>query len=352
MANIFFGGFEMGTLNGEFNALAQPVVAMYGGATLVVPGGRSGSFQAKTEGDSNGSFSRGTTFNFPTPLNEFFFQVALCSDYSGPFWSAYWGDVGILRWKKDGNVLGGIKYLVASNTFAVYSDNFITEVGSFVAPPGSIYFVFEIHIVIDAVNGKIEVRKDMNTVVSYTGNTKPTADTTVNIIDISQAPWTRYIYMDDFVLNDPTGTVMNSWPGGLRIACLTPNADIGTNQWAPSTGTSHFEVIDEIPPSGSDYLSTPSSNQVESFGLANLPAGALVVQAVKVLASARKDSDTAPTRLALGLNIGGVDYYGSDQDLATVSQGVANFMTISPATGLPFTVAEVNAMNLLLKSKD
>ena len=255
MALILFGGFEMGNFNGEFSGVEVPVIVptVGNGSNAIIAGGRSGAFQNRLNRNTWGAFADRTSFNFPVALSEFYFQVALANNHVGKYCSADWQ---IIRWTKDATVLGGIWYRYAADVMEVYTGNFATLVGSFPAPPGnSVYWIFEIHLIVGA-SGLIEIRRDMNPVFTFSGNTKPGADTAVNVMDIGSANASigegTYHYVDDFVLTDPTGPApLNSWPGGLRIACLTPNTDDGLNQWTPTPGPTHYTAVDEQPPSES-----------------------------------------------------------------------------------------------------
>ncbi len=352
MALILFGGFEMGNHNGEFNGVDPTVVTTTGTtgtSNAVVSGGRSGSFQNRL-GSYATAWAYSTAFNFPAAMSEFFFQVALASSNGGKYdGSAY--DYQLIRWKKGGTVLGGLRYRFAADVMEVYTGNFATLVGSFPAPPGnSVYWVFELHLIVHGTTGLIEIRRDMNPVFTFSGNTKPGTDADVDKMEFGNIG-INYLYLDDFVLTDPSGPApLNSWPGGLRIACLTPNSDDGTNQWTPSPAGTHYTTVDELPPSESDYLTATSVDLVERFGLSDLPQTAQVVHAVKVIANARKESANAPDRIAVGLNIGGVDYYSEDLLLLTSIAGAVKQWTGHPAGG-SLSVADVNGAKLLLKSR-
>jgi len=354
MALILFGGFEMGNFNGEFSGVEVPVVVptVGNGSNAIIAGGRSGAFQNRLNRNTYGAFADRTSFYFPVALSEFFFQVALANNHVGKYCSADWQ---IIRWTKDATVLGGIWYRYAADVMEVYTGNFATLVGSFPAPPGnSVYWIFEIHLNLGA-SGLIEIRRDMNPVFTFSGNTKPGADIAVNVIDIGSANASvgegTYHYIDDFVLTDPTGPApLNSWPGGLRIACLMPNTDDGLNQWTPTPGPTHYTAVDELPPSETDYLTATSVDLEERFGLTDLPVTAQVVHAVKVIASAKKESANAPDKIAVGLNIGGTPYYSGDMLLLTTIAGAVKQWIGHPAGG-PLSVADVNGAKLLLKAR-
>ena len=57
----------------------------------------------------------------------------------------------------------------------------------------------------------------------------------------------------------------SGWPGDIRYEVLVPNAVQGTNEWTCSTGTDHYALVDEIPPSDTDYLSTDTDDLDDIF---------------------------------------------------------------------------------------
>jgi hypothetical protein len=351
MALILFGGFEMGNHNGEFQGSeAAVVVPTGGGDNTVVAGGRSGVFHNRLS--TYLWDGQATAFNFPTALSEFFFQVALASNGPGSYSSK---DQQVIRWRNGTTVLGGILYNFITNMMDVYVGDFVTPVGSFPAPPGgSVYWVFEIHLIVGE-SGLIEIRRDMNAVFTFSGDTQPGAATTITNIQVLNTHavgyGTAYHYIDDFVLTDPTGDPpFNSWPNGLRITRLVPNADAGPNAWTPTPEGAHYPTVDESPPSGTDYLQALEVDLVESFGLTDLPGEAQAVYAIKVVATAFKASSLAPDKMALGVKLGDDEYYSDELDLLTGASGVVKQWIGHPDGVSQLSVADVNAMKLLMKA--
>jgi hypothetical protein len=351
MALILFGGFEMGNHNGEFQGSEAAVVIPTGGTNnTVIAGGRSGSFQNRL-----GTYlfdGQDTTFNFPTALDDLFFQIVLASSNPGIYSC---NDRPIIKWRNGTTVLGEIFYNSITNMMDVYVGDLVTPVGSFPAPPGdSVYWVFEIHLIIGN-SGLIEIRRDMNTVFTFSGDTQPGTETEITNIQIlnvhSDGYAHAYHYLDDFILTDSTGDPpFNSWPNGLRITRLVPNTDNNPNEWTPTPEGDHFAAIDESPPSGTDYLQTDEVALVESFGLTDLPVEAQSVYAVKAVATASKASSLSPDKISLGVKLGDDEYYSDDLDLLTSPSGAVKQWIGHPDGISPLLVADVNSMKLLMKS--
>ena len=178
MALILFGGFEMGNFNGEFSGVEVPVVVPYigNGSNAIIAGGRSGLFKTVSSRNTSVQFADRTSFNFPAALSEFFFQAALAQNHVGKYCAADWQ---IIRWTKDGTVLGACGTDIGRRDGGVYRKLCHSGRQFSGAPGNSIYWVFEIHLVVGD-SGLIEIRRDMNLVFTFSGNTKPGADTAVN----------------------------------------------------------------------------------------------------------------------------------------------------------------------------
>jgi hypothetical protein len=60
--------------------------------------------------------------------------------------------------------------------------------------------------------------------------------------------------------------VLRSWESGTIYTYARPSSDI-TTQWTPSTGTSHFAMIDEVTASDADYISATAAGQTDEVKL-------------------------------------------------------------------------------------
>jgi hypothetical protein len=128
--------------------------------------------------------------------------------------------------------------------------------------------------------GTLTVKWDGVQVISYSGATSPN-NNGVRYIEFSSGVYASesasnpsnssyladYVYFDDiyiaddFVTNATTSTIKR----------LAPSGEGTTHQWACSTGSTHYTLLDENPPNGdTDYVSTSSTSQVELVALADV----------------------------------------------------------------------------------
>jgi len=305
---------------------------------------RTGSHSVILDGYGE-NWGRIVEIHFPEELAEFYYQFAWflldLTDYTRP----------ILAWrnKATGATLGGIKYNHNTRALDLYTGNFSTLVasGTKQLDPKN-WYVIEVRVKIDDTNGVIETRVDMIADASFSGDTKPGSETGVDLI--RHGNLNHHTYVDDIVLNDTSGTENNSWPGGVKCYPLRPNGDGATLEWTPTPGGSHYTTVDDSEPDASDYLQTNAVDKVDELTLEDLPAEAQVVKGVVVHFWGQKGSEAAPSRVALGLKIGGSDYYSSDLDLPTSMQNVTHIFNTNPAGG-SWSPDTVNGMNLLIKSR-
>jgi hypothetical protein len=304
---------------------------------------RSGGYSLRFTGSTFGDFYHWMSLPLPGSLSEFYYQFAYLVT------TVQTNTRGILAWRKGSTRLGGIK-LNTSNRLELWTGNFANKVaeGS-TALEVNKWYVIEVHVKIADTEGALTLRVDFLEDANFIGDTKPGAEADIDNF-LHGNSYNNYSFLDDLIVHDVSGSVNNSWPNGAKVVLLRPDADGSRLQWTPQPSGDHYPTIDEAPPSGSDYLQTSAEDQVDEFSLGDLPAEALSVKAVIPQAWALKGSAISPTRLALGLKLGETDYFSPDLELGT-SQGCVPYIFNERPGGGNFSVAEVNAAKLLLKSR-
>jgi hypothetical protein len=251
--------------------------------------------------------------------------------------------VKLLRWEDaSGNILGGLKFS-SLGAIEVYTGNFASLVATGTAGiAANTWTIAELHIVTGS-SGSITLRINGLDDADYSG------DTGVNPVRVLR--WTGYYgsSFDDIVVNDTSGNYNNTWPGSAHVFFAKVAADGATKQWTPSSGTDHYALLDETPPSATDNIRSDTVGQVDEFTFTPLPAEAQQILAVIPTVYAVKGSPLPPSRLAIGLDVGGTQGYSADLDVPTVMGRVANVFEEKPGGG-EFSIGDVSGMKLLLKS--
>ena len=106
------------------------------------------------------------------------------------------------------------------------------------------------------------------TLISLSGiNTQAGVEQYHNILQVG----IYYGSCDDLYICDGAGTDTNDFLGICRVIGLFPNSDTGTIQWTPSTGTTHYNLVDENPPDGdTSYVETSTQAQTDLYGYPSL----------------------------------------------------------------------------------
>ena len=337
----------------HFDAGVLPACIQAVGAGAANAHSRTGSYAGRVY-QVYGEYSNYLTFTLSSVQSEVYLQFGFY--YAGVLrgGSTY---SGVLRWKSSaGNILGTMRWVDASGCLNTYTGNNATLVGSGVTPinPAGTWFVIEAHIKIDSSSGIIDVRVDGVPDSSFTGNTKPGADTSIYSFDFgyifADSSSGYCTYYDDIIVNTPSGSYNNSWPNSARVYYILPTSDGVSNQWAPTpAGLTHFSTINDVPVSATQNIAAGSTGLIDIFNMGTLPSTAGTIKAVIPEVYAFKGSTEPPSRLGIGIDVGGgVEYV--DKDLALSETQYVNIWEQKPGGG-NFTATDVNSIKLYLKSE-
>ena len=147
---------------------------------------------------------------------------------------------------------------------------------------------------------------------------------------------------DDFVVTD--GTLL----GDVRVDAIFPNIDGNYSQFTPSTGTSHYQLVDETTPNTSDYnTSTATLNDRDSYGMGNLTSlVSNTIHGVQVVAAAARTADTGSRGLATFIRSGSTNLDGTSK-LQLASQAFTTQISeTDPNTSSAWTLSGINAMEV------
>lgn len=133
--------------------------------------------------------------------------------------------------------------------------------------------------------------------------------------------------------------------GERRIETLYPNGDGTILTLTPSTGVSHFGVVDELQANNTDWLSGTTIGNLDLLGLTDLSSTPSAIDEVNVVMYSQK-TDATSRALAAGIKSG-----ATIQDGANINQAVGftqynRPVPLDPNTGLAWTPAAVNALEL------
>lgn len=216
-----------------------------------------------------------------------------------------------------------------------------TTTGVFIGVPSGAYDV-DLYFKISDTVGILRWYVNGSLIREVTGDTKPGSSTTIDSIRIaacgatgSAASQNSITVSQIFVSDLPTI--------GGRLHTLPLSAG-SVNQWAGAV--TDINAADET---RTTFMSEDTTGEQVLFAagdVASLNSGNKI-SAVVMSASAQSLTGSPVTKLRGRVRLSGTDYtIGSDKTLSTGFQPARLIADLNPATGLPWTLAEVNAMEI------
>lgn len=211
------------------------------------------------------------------------------------------------------------------------------------------FYYLEFYVTIDDSVGvaKLRINEVLDATLNFSGDTRNAGNATATSFRyLSLTTSGGPTDMDDLYICD--GTVgdsdqpNNDFLGDIRVEALFPTGAGAHADFTPSAGSNWQNVDDAAPNGDTDYNSSATVNQIDTFVMGDLATTAGIVQGVELINYAKK-TDAGSAVLAPVLRISSSDYVGSDDALGTgYTYQSDQTYDVSPATGLPFTIAEVN----------
>lgn len=153
-----------------------------------------------------------------------------------------------------------------------------------------------------------------------------------------------YAYFDDVVIDSA------DWIGNTKIQKIVPSGAGTTTQWDPSTG-SNYTCVDEIPPSNTDYVSTNTSDEIDTYAMGDLSGTIGVVKCVQVEATAAYEGSPTPTHIQLAARSGSTNYFSADKSPPlTFGKPLFHIWETDPNTSSAWTESNVNAAEFGIKA--
>ena len=131
---------------------------------------------------------------------------------------------------------------------------------------------------------------------------------------------------------------------GWHLKTLAPNGDGNSTTW---TGT--VDDIDTISFNDDTFISSGTAEEVELFTIDDL--GPIFIVEAVVVSARSKIAATGPQNLQMAIRTGGSNFFSSNVVVGTGFAGGQAVFDTNPDTGLPWTNAEVDALEIGVKSK-
>jgi len=208
------------------------------------------------------------------------------------------------------------------------------------------FMYIELKALISATVGTIDLHINGAAVeLSLTGlNTKGGGNLNIDSVGLWSDGLTPGNIYGDVYVADTLGIVNNNFIGDARVQALLSTGVGAASDWTPNGAAAGWQCVSEVPNDGdTTYISSATPGQRDTFVTSDLASTSGAVKGIQANIVARKDD--AGARSVQGLmRQGGVNYdIGAVQNVAASYALYTSVQELNPATGVPFTVAEVNA---------
>lgn len=212
--------------------------------------------------------------------------------------------------------------------------------------PLAAFVYIELLITVHASAGVAKIMLNSNIELSLTGiNTQNNANAYANTIRLGPNPSSTlgFVYYDDLYICDGTGSAPhNTFLGDCRVDALFPNGD-GTHQtWTPSTAGTHYTLVDEATPNTTDYVSSSTVGQRETYQMQNLTAATGTIYGAQLNAAILKSDAGARSYKSLILSSAS-ESLGAVVALSVSQIYGLHIQTTDPATSVAWTESGINA---------
>lgn len=225
----------------------------------------------------------------------------------------------------------------------------IATSASAVSWPSGVYGYVEWKATIHDTTGSVEVRFNGQTMINVSGVDTRNGGTTGLIDSVklcapsdSLAGFAAGLRFCDYIICDGAGSTNNTLLGDVRVDCYLPTSDGANTGLTPSTGTSHFALVDEATPNTTDYNSGDTVGLKDTYGMADMTHTPVTIFGVQTMVAALKDDGGSRSIKTLARS-GGTDYQGSELVLAAGVNYARTVREVDPATSAAWTKTGLNA---------
>lgn len=252
---------------------------------------------------------------------------------------------GIVRFRSGTTYMVGVGFNADGSVFVARETglNAGTILGTSAAGvvPINTYVTIDFECVISDTVGEARVYVDSTLVLSLSNvDTRNGTPTTVNTVVLGDGV-SAATKIDDLIVISGASKL----PYLLRAETIAPDSDGATLNLVPSTGTSHFAVVDELPASATDYLSGSTAGELDLLGLSNLASTPDSIQELVIVGLLQKTDVTARS-MALGVKSGATTSDGANFALNASGLRHERVLDTDPDTSAAWTAAAVNALQV------
>jgi hypothetical protein len=213
---------------------------------------------------------------------------------------------------------------------------------------GSTWKYIEIKVKISDTVGTVDVYVDGVSVLSVAdADTKPSTPAYCDRVRLYPS---AYSYFDDWYVVDTAGSINNNVLGPQKVVTIFPSGDSSV-AWTPSTGTTHYDLLDERATGATDetdWVETNASGTVDVYTYADVSS--LNSIAGIQLSTVARNYDGSTLKLVTRVVSDEATSDSGDVTLTSAMREYTRVLEVDPATSTAWTVSGVNAATFGIKS--
>lgn len=241
----------------------------------------------------------------------------------------------------DGTTVHVDIHLNESNKVKIYRDTTLLGASENSICTQDEWFYFEAKVYIHDTEGYVTIYKSGELFYELTGiDTRNGANAYINEIEFRTYSTTCYI--DDLYIDD--ADVL----GDIKVETLYPSGAGATTQWDASAGD-NYACVDETPlNSDTDYVSTATASEIDTYAFGDLATTAGTVYGVQVNMIARKD-DAGSRSIAPVVRPASTDRVGTTQSISDSYVDYIQMYAVNPEDSAAWEIADVNGAEFGVK---
>ena len=222
-----------------------------------------------------------------------------------------------------------------------------TQLAPAIGISNDVTYKLDFHWIIADTDGVFEVYLNEVLAATFTGDTLRTGFTQISKIRFRSTSHTQnsglyIVYFSEIIVADVDTR-------GWHLRTLVPNGVGSSTAW-----TNDFNNIDAVGTNGHvtddrTFISSDTAEQIELHTIQDLGAS-FQVEAV-VVAARSKVTEAGPQNLQMAIRTGGSNFFSPNITIGTGWGSEQNVWDTNPDTGLIWTNAEVDALEIGVKSK-
>jgi hypothetical protein len=212
----------------------------------------------------------------------------------------------------------------------------------------STWFYIELKATFDNAAGSVYVRVDGVADISLTlqDTQGPGTDPSAEIVHFSSPATGPSFSYTDIYIADTSTSFCNDFLSDVRVVTLYPTGAGTTTNWTPSAG-SNYACVDEAIPNETDYVSTGTVNNIDTYAFGNLP-GAGTVKSVQHFVSAKKEN-AGLINIASMVRTASTDYASSGKAVSASYGGLLYLYDANPNTSAAWADTAVDGAEFGIK---